>query len=104
KVQRAAYRSALAAHAQEGTLAVVDAGQFDEPSTKAAHALVEAWGAKTPIIVVALPDEQSLVRSFRNLERIVVVTPSELEISAIVGARGLLVSEAALPIVQGRAA
>jgi hypothetical protein len=33
-----------------------------------------------------------------------VTTPSELEIAAVVWARALLVSETALPLVQGRAA
>ena len=35
--------------------------------------------------------------------RVAVVQPSELEIAAVVWARSLLVSEAALPIVEGRA-
>src|SRR5204863_690475 len=38
KAQRAAFRSALAAHAQAGTLAVIDGGAFDAPSTKRAAA------------------------------------------------------------------
>ena len=104
KVFRSALRSALAAHAKEGTLALVDAAQFESPSTKAAQAIVEAWGAKTPIVVVALADESNLVKSFRNLDRVAVVAPSELEVGAVVWARSLLVSEAALPLVQGRAA
>ena len=103
KAQRSALRSALASHAQEGTLAIVDAGQFDAPSTKAALALVEQWGKQTPTVLVALPEEENLVKSFRNLERVAVVTPGELEVAAVVWARSLVVSEAALPLVQGRA-
>jgi large subunit ribosomal protein L4 len=102
KAYRSALRSALASHAQENTLAVVDAGQFDAPSTKAARALVEAWGVQTPLVVVALAEEESLWKSFRNLERIAVVAPSELEVSAVVWARSLLVTEGALPLVEGR--
>jgi len=103
KVFRSALRSALAAHVQEGTLAVVDAGQFDGPSTKAARGLVEAWGAATPLVVVALPEEEALWKSFRNLERVAVVSPAELEVAAVVWARSLLLTEGALPLVQGRA-
>jgi large subunit ribosomal protein L4 len=103
KAQRSALRSALASHAQEGTLAVVDAGQFDTPSTKAALALVEKWDKQTPTVLVALHEEENLVKSFRNLERIAVISPSELEVAAVVWARSLIVSEAALPLVQGRA-
>ena len=103
KAQRAALRSALASHAQEGTLAILDASQFDAPSTKRARGLVEAWGKRTPLVVVALAEETNLVKSFRNLERVAVVSPGELEVGAVVWARSLLVSEGALPLVQRRA-
>jgi large subunit ribosomal protein L4 len=103
KAQRSALRSALASHAQEGTLAVVDAAQFDAPSTKAALGLVEKWGKQTPTVLVALAEEENLVKSFRNLQRVAVISPGELEVAAVVWARSLIVSEAALPLVQGRA-
>jgi len=103
KVQRAALRSALAAHAQEGTLGIVDAASFDAPSTKRARALVEAWAQRAPLVVVCTAEEPNVEKSFRNLERVAVVAPSELEVGAVVWARSLLVPEAALPLVQGRA-
>ena len=53
--------------------------------------------------VVVTGDEANAAKSFRNLERVVVTTPSELEIAAVVWARALLVSETALEAVQGRA-
>jgi large subunit ribosomal protein L4 len=103
KAQRAALRSALAAHAQAETLAIVSADQFDKPSTKAAKALLESWGKQTPVVVVALHEEDNLAKSFRNLERVIVLGPSELEVAAVVWARSLIVSEGALPLVNGRA-
>jgi large subunit ribosomal protein L4 len=103
KAQKAALRSALAAHAQAGSLAVVSADQFDVPSTKAARALVEGAELRTPLVVVALHEEETIAKSFRNLERVVVIGPSELEVGAVVWARSLVVSEGALPLVQGRA-
>jgi large subunit ribosomal protein L4 len=103
KAQRAAMRSALASHAQAGTLAVVDGSAFDRPSTKQAGALVAAWEQRTPLVVVCTEDEASVEKSFRNLERVVVVDACELEVGAVVWARSLLVTEAALPVVQGRA-
>ena len=54
-------------------------------------------------MLVCNDDEANLAKSFRNLGRVAVVQPSELEIAAVVWARSLLVSEAALPIVEGRA-
>jgi large subunit ribosomal protein L4 len=103
KVYRSALRGALSAHAAAGTLGVVDGAAFDEPSTKKAADFLASWGKELPILVVATEDEKALVKSFRNLERIVVVLPSEVEVAAIVWAQALLVSEAALEIVQRRA-
>jgi ribosomal protein L4 len=54
-------------------------------------------------VVVALHEEENIAKSFRNLERVAVISPSELEVGAIVWARSLVISEAALPSVQGRA-
>jgi large subunit ribosomal protein L4 len=100
KVRRAAFRSALSAHAARGSLAVIPGGAFDEPSTRAAAGVLEAWGAESPLLVVALPEEETLVKSFRNLARVLVVEPSDLEVGAIVWARSLLATEGALERVQ----
>jgi large subunit ribosomal protein L4 len=103
KAAKAALRAAFASHAKAETLAIVSADQFSEPSTKAAKALLEKWGKSTPTVVVALHEEETLRKSFRNLQRVAVIGPSELEVGAIVWARSLVISEAALPLVQGRA-
>jgi len=88
KERKAAFRAALSAHADEGTFAVLADDSFEEPSTRDA---------------VAHEDQEAIVKSFRNLDGVQVVTPSEVEISAVVWARSLLVSERALQLVQGRA-
>jgi len=103
KVVKAAFRSALASHAQAGTVALLDPSAFTEPSTKQAKALFEASGLATPTVLVLTEDDVVAGRSFRNLEGIAIVEPDELEISAIVWARSLLVSEGALPLVETRA-
>ena len=103
KAQKAALRSALAAHAQAGTLAVVDANAFDAPSTKQAQTLVETWGQASPLVIVATEGETNLVKSFRNLQKVAIVAPGELDVAAVVWARSLLLTETALPVVQGRA-
>jgi large subunit ribosomal protein L4 len=96
KAHRAAFRAALSDHAQRGTLAVIDGGVFAEPSTREAAALVAAWGADLPLLVIAQPDEEVLVKSFRNLTKALVLEPSELEVGAIVWARSVLATEGAL--------
>jgi large subunit ribosomal protein L4 len=103
KARKAALRGALSSHASGGTLGLVDAGSFDEPSTSTAAALLESWGKDAPVVVVATEDDENLIKSFRNLERVLVTVPSELEVSALLWARSLLISESALEEVQGRA-
>jgi len=103
KARRAALRGALSAHAQAGSLGVVDPGGFDAPSSKAAAELLGSWGKELPLLVVAQPEEESLIRSFRNLDRVAVTVPGELEVQQVVWARSLLISEPALELVQGKA-
>lgn len=103
KVRRAAFRGALSAHADRSSFAVVDASVFDTPSTKQAVAFLEAWGPEEPLLVVATPEEENFVKSFRNLEAVQIVEPGELEVAALAWARSVLVSEAALPLVEARA-
>jgi large subunit ribosomal protein L4 len=103
KAQKAALRSALSAHASEGTLAFLDGG-FDEPSTKQALELLGGWDKQLPLVVVADEGEEGLIKSFRNLERVLVTVPAELEVAHVVWARSLLVTEAARELVERRAA
>jgi large subunit ribosomal protein L4 len=101
KARRGALRAALTHHAQNESLGVVDPTSFGEaPSTRNAAALLAGWGNELPLLLVALPDEEVLAKSFRNLERVLVLEPSELEVSAVVWARSLLLSEGALARVQ----
>jgi large subunit ribosomal protein L4 len=102
KAHKAALRSALSAHASAGTLAFVDGG-FDEPSTKQALELLGAWAKQLPLVVVADEGEEALIKSFRNLERVLVTVPGELEVAHVVWARSLLVTEAARELVERRA-
>jgi large subunit ribosomal protein L4 len=102
KVRRAALAGALSNHVGNETLALVDGTVFETPSTKQAKALVEKWGKAMPLVIVAHEDEIGLIKSFRNLDRVLVTVPSDLEVAPIVWARSVLVSEAALPLVEGK--
>jgi large subunit ribosomal protein L4 len=104
KARRAALKSALSAHAQAGSLALVDGATFDTPSTKGAVDLLADWGKETPLLVVATEAEEPVVKSFRNLDRVLVTVPEELEVAELVWARSLLVTQAALPLLEARAA
>lgn len=102
KARRSALRGALSNHVENGTLAILDGSSFDVPSTRKAAELLSDWSDR-PTLLVALDDEDVLVKSFRNLERVLVIVPAELEVVAVVWARSLLVTEAALPLVLTRA-
>jgi large subunit ribosomal protein L4 len=103
KARRAALCGALSTHAANETLALVDGSSFDAPSTKKAAEMLSSWDKELPLVVVASEDEESLAKSFRNLERVLVTFPSELEVAGVVWARSLLVTEAAMPHVLARA-
>jgi len=103
KARRAALRGALTAHAAAGTFGVLADDAVAEPSTQSAASLLAAWGKELPAVVIAAPEQEVVAKSFRNLDRVAVTSPGELEVAAVVWARSLLVTEAALPLVQGRA-
>jgi large subunit ribosomal protein L4 len=102
KARRSALRGVLSQHATNGTFGVLDGSGFSEPSTRTAADLVAKWGKELPLVVVT-SDEQNVSRSFRNLDKVVVVTPGELEVAALVWARSVLVTEAALELVKVKA-
>ena len=103
KARRSALRSALSQHATNGTLGLLDGSGFEAPSTKQAKGLVESWGKDAPLVLIATEEEATLIKSFRNLPRTLVTVPSELEVATVVWGKSLLITEAALPLVQGRA-
>ena len=78
KAARAALRAALSDHAQAGTLGLVAGDSFEAPSTKQAAELLQSWGQAEPTVVVAGEDEEALIKSFRNLSRVLVTVPAEL--------------------------
>jgi large subunit ribosomal protein L4 len=102
KARRAALRGALSSHAGNGTFALVDGSAFDEPSTRRAAELLADFSER-PTLVVVTEEEELVQKSFRNLEKVLVTVPAELEVAAVVWARSLVVSEAALPDVLARA-
>jgi large subunit ribosomal protein L4 len=103
KARKAALASALSDHTQAGTLGILDAGAADRPSTKGAAVFVSEWGQQLPLVVIARRDEENVIKSFRNLDKVLVTVPADLEVAHLVWARSVLITEAALEDVQGRA-
>ena len=103
KERRAALRSALSAHADRGTIAILDPGPFDAPSTKQAHELITEWAGGGSVLVVLSEDQADVALSFRNLRRVSVLPSSNCGVADLVGAASLLISEDALDELTKRA-
>jgi large subunit ribosomal protein L4 len=101
KARRSALRGVLSEHAGNGTFGVLDGSGFSEPSTRSAVDLLAKWGQELPLVVVT--SELSVAKSFRNLDKVVVVDPGQLEVAALVWAKSVLVTEDALELVKAKA-
>jgi large subunit ribosomal protein L4 len=103
KERRAALRSALSIHSDRGTLAVLDPSGFDTPSTRQAAGLIAEWADGGSVLVVLTDDQARVALSFRNLDRVSVVSATAVGIVDIVGAVSLLATEEALDQLTKRA-
>lgn len=102
KARRKAMRAALSVHAERGSVAVIDAASFETPSTKAAAAALEKWGANRPTLVVLDAKETGALKSFRNIERVTVVEVGAAGVADVVGAASIAISEKALETLKER--
>ena len=97
KARRRALRSALSLHADRGSLAVVEPGDFAEPSTKkAAEALSKLDGDGSVLVVLSREGEEGCLRSFRNLRGVSVVPADQVGVADVVGAARLVLSQSAV--------
>jgi large subunit ribosomal protein L4 len=103
KERRAALRSALSAHAERGTIAILDPSPFNEPSTRAAYELIEDWAGGGSVLVVLSEDQADVALSFRNLARVGVLPADGVGVADLVGAASLLLTEEALAELTRRA-
>ncbi|HEY8467597.1 MAG TPA: 50S ribosomal protein L4 [Solirubrobacterales bacterium] len=104
KARRRALRAALSVHAARDSLAILDAANYKEPKTKQAAEALAKWGARQPTLVVINPDEETVLKSFRNIPRVTVLPASATGVVDIIGHRSLVISKAALEVLEQRAA
>jgi large subunit ribosomal protein L4 len=102
KARRRALRAALTVHAERGSVAVFDGAGFKEPATKEAAGALEKWGADAPVLVVLGPDEEAAAKSFRNIPDVTVALATAAGVADVIGAASILLSEAALPVLEER--
>ncbi|MRR11965.1 50S ribosomal protein L4 [bacterium] len=101
KVVKLAMRSALSAKTAEGVLHCVDAFEFDAPSTKKAAAVLSSLGIVGRVTVVVANDDANAILSFRNIEKVCVITASEANTYDLVNNNAVLITKPALTWLEG---
>jgi large subunit ribosomal protein L4 len=104
KARRKALRSALSVHAERDSIALLDADNFETPSTKSAAEALAKWGAGRSTLIVLAPEEGGAAKSFRNIPKVEVAEVSAVGVADVIGAASLVVSEKALEKLQERLA
>jgi len=102
KARRRAMRSALSVHAERASVAVLDANDFETPSTKTAAQALAKWGAKNPILILVTAEEIGAMKSFRNLPRTHVLEVGAAGVADVIGAAAVVISETALETLKER--
>jgi large subunit ribosomal protein L4 len=97
KVRAQAFRSALRAHAERGSIAVMEPTGWDAPSAKRASAYLyqapDGIAARPLLVVVDDPDGVEGL-SFRNLSNVYVLAARDVEVVDLMAGRSLLVERA----------
>jgi large subunit ribosomal protein L4 len=101
KVVKLAMRSVLSAKTAEGALIVVDDFGIDEPSTKTAASILDGLGVEGRATVVVENEDAAAVLSFRNIEKVRVITASEANTYDLVNNASLVFAQPAVEWLQG---
>ena len=97
KMTQLALRSALSDRAQSERVVVVDAWHFESPRTKDAISALENLGLEGKIMMVATANDDSTMKSFRNLPSVQLVEAAELNAYDILCADWLVFTSETLP-------
>ena len=100
KARRRALRAALSLHAERGSIAVLDAAQFEEPSTTKAAAALSSAGTELPLLVLLGDEELGCAKSFRNIADVIVLPATEAGVADVVGAASVVVTQAAVEALE----
>ena len=101
KVRVLARKSALAAKAKENQILVVEDLSFDSPKTKDFVALAKNLQVADKKILLVLPDQnKNVYLSARNLERVKVVTASEINAYTILNCTSLIMAESSIAVID----
>lgn len=97
KVVKLAMRSALSAKQGEGVLHVVDGFSFEKPSAKQAAELLGNFGLTGQRVTVVVDnDDVNAMLSFRNLDKVCVISAAEANTYDLINNTAVLVTKPAL--------
>lgn len=101
KVKQLARKSALATKAKENQILVVEDLSFDAPKTKDFVALAKNLQVADKKILLVLPDQnKNVYLSARNLERVKVITASDINTYSILNCSSLVLAESSVAIID----
>ena len=100
KMKRLALRSALSDRAQSNSVYVVDAWEFETPSTKAAKTALEAIGAEGKVLVITDAQDANTEKSFRNLSNVNVLSSDQLNVFDILVSDSIVFTKDNLPTMN----
>ncbi len=96
KARRRALRAALSLHAERGSISIVDAASFDEPSTAKAADALEKGKTELPVLVLLGEEEAACAKSFRNIAGVSVLAAEDAGVADLLAAATVVASEVAL--------
>jgi large subunit ribosomal protein L4 len=103
KVRAKAFRMALGGLIESASVRVLAGVEFAQPSTKRAAAILAGTGLAGPFLVMTAPEELEALLSFRNLASTRVFPINEVEVQDYLWARSLIMTDAALILLEGSA-
>ncbi len=94
-------KMALSSKLQSNSLLVVNKIDLDEPKTRLFAAIANKLGLEKALIVT--PEEnETLVRSSRNIPGIATTTPAQLNVLEILDCKQLVILEGAIKPIESR--
>jgi len=97
KMTRLALHSALSDRAHSERVVVIDAWRFDTPRTKDAISALTNLGLDGKVMMVVAPNDDTAVRSFRNLSTVQLVEAGELNAYDVLCSDWLVFTRETLP-------
>jgi large subunit ribosomal protein L4 len=103
KMRKAALRSVLTAKLKEDQLTVIDKIELDSPKTRLFAEITKAIGLEAQkVLIITAEKDEALLRSSRNLFRVLVLPIEGLNVYDLLRFERLVVLEAAVPRIHER--